>query len=220
MTRDRRTSERGALGRFIDRLLGRDRGDRRKGAPGASEGTPLFTAHQPPPSGRPPEEEAPRADAASGATTVPVPETPPTEPDLFDDHPLRRAPLDAWEAEPPPAPRREPEPRPKAPEPAPEPEARPEAEPEPEPAAAVEPEPGPEPEPEPEQEPEPPEDGLHTAVHEEALERVAPRARNAPGVRVHDDNLDQRSGPVRLTPSQAIELARGGRESLRRRDRD
>lgn len=239
MTRDRRTSERGPLGRFIDRLLGRDRGDRREEARRAPEGTPLFTAHQPPPSGRAPEEEmSSRADAGSGATTVPVPETPPAEPDLFDGRPPRHAPLDAWEAEPARAPRREPEPEPEArpePEAAPEPtpEAAPVPEPEPEPALEPEPEPAPAPEPEPEPaaadpEPEaapepgqePSEDGLHTSVHEDALEQVAPRARNAPGVRVHDDNLDQRSGPVRLTPSQAIELARGGRESLRPRDRD
>lgn len=228
MTRDRRTRERGALGRLIDRLLGRDRGDRRESR-NASEGTPLFTAHQPPPSGRSPEEEAPRGDAASGVTTVPVPETPPAEPDLFEGRPLHRAPLDAWEAEPSRAPLREPEPRPEArPETEPEPEARPE--PETEPERAPETAPAPEPQPEPaaaaerehahEPGPEPAEDGLHTSVHEEALDHVAPRPRNAPGVRVHDDNLDQRSGPVRLTPSQAIELARGGRESLRRRDRD
>lgn len=216
MTRDRRTSERGAIGRLIDRLFGRDRGergDRRDGAPGASGGTRLFTAHQPPPSGRSPvEETSSRGDAASGETTVPVPETPPAEPDLFDGRSLRHAPLDAWESGPPPTPRREPEPEPAAAPPGPEaaperaPEVAPAPEPEPEPAAAAEPEPS--------------EDGLQTAVHEDALERVAPRARNAPGVRVHDDNLDQRSGPVRLTPSQAIELARGGRESLRRRDQE
>lgn len=145
MTRDGRTSGGGALRRFIDRLLGRDRSRREEGSRATSEGTPLFTAHQPPPSGRSPQ---------------------------------------------------------------PEPQARPE----------------PEPEPEPQPEPEPAagsaEDGLRTSVHEDTLEQVAPRARNAPGVRVHDDNLDQRAGPVRLTPSQAIELARGGRDTLRRPDRD
>lgn len=148
MARDGSSSERGRLGRLIDRLLGRDRAD-------TGDSTALFTAHQPPPSGRRP-----------GA------EVSPSEPDLFRERP-RRQPRDAREE-------------------TPVVSAEPIAE----------------------------SKSLQTAVHQDALEQVSPRARQAPGVRVHDDHLEQRSGPVQLTPSQAIELARGGRDTLRRGDRD
>ncbi len=150
MARDGSSSERGGLGRLIDRLLGRDRAD-------TADSAALFTAHQPPPSGRRP---------AVG----------PSEPDLFRERPGRQ-PRDARE-----------ETREETPVVSAEPLAESES--------------------------------LQTAVHQDALEQVSPRARQAPGVRVHDDHLEQRSGPVQLSPSQAIELARGGRDTLRRRDRD
>lgn len=60
---------------------------------------------------------------------------------------------------------------------------------------------------------------LQPSVNEDLLDRATPRPRTAPDVRVHDQHVEDRSGPVRLTPSQAIELARGGPEALRRRDR-
>lgn len=231
-----RDSDRGGLAGLLDRLLGRQPQER------APEGTSLFTAHQPPPAvsgGAPdapvPDEEHPSdatslaTEAAEDARAVEAPM------DLFSHRRSRRFPQDAWE-EPTPAPAPEPAARPG---PAPEPEPVAEPEPEPEPVAEPEPAPVPEPEPEPAAEPEPEpepatepepaataqpepddEDSLHTAVHADAIERAARRARTAPDVRVHDGHLEDRARPVELTPSQALELARGGRDSLKRRDRE
>ncbi|MDP9023663.1 MAG: hypothetical protein M3N57_13400 [Actinomycetota bacterium] len=61
-------------------------------------------------------------------------------------------------------------------------------------------------------------DDLQARVHADAIARSEPRPRgNAPNVHVYDERLDDRPGPVELTPSQAIELAREGPEALRRR---
>lgn len=196
MARDDSSSGRSGLGRLIDRLLGRDRPQER-----SSRSPALFTANQPPPSDRRVTEqepaEAPEARSAPTSTT-PAPQVEPAEPpepDLFEGRPGR---TDAWEEPPATAPA----------------SVQPVAEPEPEVVAEPTPEPAPEP-------PAAPDTGdLQTAVHEDALDQISPRPREAPGVRVHDDHLEQRSGPVQLTPSQALELARGGRDTLRRRDRD
>lgn len=229
-------SDRGGLAGFLDRLLGRRPQER------APEGKPLFTAHQPPPAAREEAPEAPEPDVEADATSqvTEAADTAEAPADLFSDRPPRRFPRDAWEeplGEPAPSPEPGPAPR-LEPEPEPEPVAEPEPEPRPQPEPAAEPEPPPEPEPEPVPEPEPEpvavrepepaaqepepddEDDLHTAVHVDAIERAAPRSRSAPDVRVHDGHLEDRARPVELTPSQALELARGGRDSLKRRDRE
>ncbi|MBW3562399.1 MAG: hypothetical protein KY437_07885 [Actinobacteria bacterium] len=232
-----RDSDRGGLAGFLDRLLGRQPQER------APEGKSLFTAHQPPPavSGGAPDAPVPDEEHTSDATSLATEAAAAAETpmDLFSHRRSRRFPQDAWEgptSAPAPEPTAHPGPGPE-PEPAAEPEPEPVAEPEPEPAPAPVPEPAPEPEPvaEPEPEPEPvaepepaataqpepdDEDSLHTAVHADAIEQAARRARTAPDVRVHDGHLEDRARPVELTPSQALELARGGRDSLKRRDRE
>lgn len=61
-------------------------------------------------------------------------------------------------------------------------------------------------------------DDLQARVHADTIARSEPRPRaNTPDVHVYDERLDDRPGPVELTPSQAIELAREGPEALRRR---
>lgn len=62
-----------------------------------------------------------------------------------------------------------------------------------------------------------------------AVQRTAPTAAHAaahdlpgdaPTTRVHADRIDQRPGPIKLTPSEAVTLAAEGPASLRRRRRD
>lgn len=55
---------------------------------------------------------------------------------------------------------------------------------------------------------EPSPTGVHAAAHERGAE--------GPRTRVHDERLDNRPGPIRLSPSEAVALAEQGPDALRR----
>lgn len=62
--------------------------------------------------------------------------------------------------------------------------------------------------PTPEHRDEPSPTGVHAAAHERGAE--------GPRTRVHDERLDNRPGPIRLSPSEAVALAEQGPDALRR----
>lgn len=91
----------------------------------------------------------------------------------------------------------------------PAPDVATEPEPEPEPAA------GPEPEPEvaTEREAEPEPEVARVPIGEE------PPLHGPKQIRVYDDRLDRRPGPIQMSPSEAVALAKDGRSALQRRTR-